>query len=252
MRFLNLFNDLTLWISVILNIVLIAKGATTYFARKRYIKNVLGFSREPVQISQCIFNLQMRSGSWNNFVTYASVTATNNIVNLLCSVNQEFYLVEQINDAKNEINIGGFTANKKTNAYLTKYFPGFKFQESREREQFHQKDDFDMKIYEFTDSGQKGFKVGNLFLDVTDRIMDYAFLIKLVKSDFKDDNEKTVHIVFGARDGGTEKATEYLLTHYKQIYQKYGKEHYFFALEVQQGEINYNRGIIDLTDQMFG
>lgn len=44
-----------------------------------------------------------------------------------------------------------------------------------------------------------------------------------------------------------------LLTHYKQIYKKFGNDHYFFAIEINlvDESINYSQGIIDFTDEMF-
>ena len=71
--------------------------------------------------------------------------------------------------------------------------------------------------------------------------------------DFKNDNNKTVYIVFGGGNIGTVKATEYLSMCYKQIYKKYKTNHYFFALEVNKidNSINFSKGIIDLTDIMF-
>lgn len=177
----------------------------------------------------------------------------NNVINLLNIIGQKFYLVEKPIDAKNEINIGGFSANKKVNAYFVKYFSNFKFIETKAKEEAYKKHGVDMRMFEFNLKGKKGFRIDDIFLETTSRISDYAFLIKLVKEDFKNDNEKTVHIVFGGGDIGTIKATEYLLTHYKQIYEKFGENHYFFALEVNRidNSINYSKGIIDLTEKMF-
>ena len=162
-------------------------------------------------------------------------------------------MVEKPIDEKNEINIGGFSANRKVSAYFAKYFKNFKYIEAKEKEECFKKQDIDMRIFEFNEEGKKGFRIDDVFLETTSRISDYAFLIKLVKSDFKNDNEKTVHIVFGGGDIGTIKATEYLLTHYKQIYEEFGENHYFFALEVNRvdNSIKYAKGIIDLTDRMF-
>ena len=86
----------------------------------------------------------------------------------------------------------------------------------------------------------------------TDKI-DYAFLIKLTPDDFNNECKKTVHILFGERSIGTIKATEYLMTQYKEIYKKYRNNHYFFAIEINliDNSFNHKRGIIDLTQDMF-
>ena len=232
MNYLNYFNTTITIISFAANLMLIIPfliKVYEYFTKKRYVKKVLGYSKEAVQISHCTFELEMFSGSKNNFITYASVISMNNIINLFNIVGQRFYLVENPIDAKNEINIGGFSANKKVNAYFAKYFKGFKYLETEDKEEAHKRKGFDMRVFEFNKEGKKGFKINDVFLETTSRISDYAFLIKLVKSDFKNDNEKTVHIVFGGGDIGTIKATEYLLTHYKQIYEKFGENHYLFC-----------------------
>ena len=75
----------------------------------------------------------------------------------------------------------------------------------------------------------------------------------MVESDFKDDNNKVVHILFGAGDRATYIASQYLSTHYKQIYHTFRNEHYFFAIEVNlvDESVNHSKGIIDLTNEMF-
>lgn len=256
MEYLNYFNNTITVISFVVNIMLIIPcifKIYEYFTRKRYAKKVLGYSKEAVQVSQCTFELNMLSGSKNTFITYASVISTNNVISLFNIVGQKFCLVENPIDARNEINIGGFSANKKVNAYFVKYFNNFKFLDTKNKEEAYQKHGVDMKMFEFNEQGKKGFRIDDTFYDITSKVSDYAFLIKLTNSDFKNSNEKTVHIVFGIGDVGTIKATEYLLTHYKQIYEMFGEEHYFFALEVNKvdNSINYARGIIDFTDRMF-
>lgn len=83
---------------------------------------------------------------------------------------------------------------------------------------------------------------------------DYAFFIKMVDSDFKNEDNKTVHIIFGASDRATYIASQYFLTHCKKIYEKFKGNHYFIAVEVNlvDNSINHSRGIIDLTEDMFG
>ena len=257
MSYLNYFNNVITIISFIVNIMFVVPAMVKiyiYFTKKRYVKKVLGYGNEAVQISHCTFLLETYTHSQNNFITYASVIAMNNVINLFNIINQKFYLVENPIDVKNEINIGGFTANKKVNAYFIKYFSNFKYIDSIKKKAAYEKHPVDQRIFEFSIDDKRGFKIDDdYFLDTTGKISDYAFLIKLVKSDFKNDNEKTVHILFGGGDIGTIKATEFLLTHYKQIYEVFGEKHYFFALEINRvdNSINYSKGIIDLTDRMF-
>lgn len=257
MEHINNFNNLITIMSFILNITFVIPiliRIHIYFTQKIYIKKVLGYSKGNVQISHCIFPLETYSHSQNNFIAYSSLVAMNNIVELFNIIQQKFYLIENPIDVKNEMNIGGFSANKKVSAYFTKYFPHFKYIENINKKEAYSKHPTDKHIYEFSFENKRGFKIDEeLFLDTTEKICDYAFLIKLVKADFKNDYEKTVHILFGGSDIGTIKATEYLLTHCKQIYEAFGEKHYFFALEINRvdNSINYQKGIIDLTDRMF-
>lgn len=172
---------------------------------------------------------------------------------LLNSVNQRFNLIDNNQESKNEINIGGFMTNKSVNAYFIKYFSSLKYVINIKYKEVYDKYPINKAIVDYS-SDKFGFKIDNeVFLETNSKICDYAFLIKLTKSDFKDDNEKTVHIIFGGSDVGTLKASEFLFTHCKQIYQKYGKNHYFFAIEINRTDesINYTKGMIDLTDRMF-
>lgn len=213
----------------------------------------MGFSNEKVQIKNSTFCLQEPIGVYNNFITYSSLQSINNVINLLNIVNQEFNLIDNGQENRNEINIGGFMTNKSVNAYFIKYFKSFKYVTNIKYKNAYDQYPINKQIIEYT-SEKFGFKIDNeLFLEAGSKISDYAFLIKLTKSDFKDDNEKTVHIIFGGSDIGTVKASEYLYTHCKQIYRKYKKNHYFFAIEINRTDesVNYTKGIIDLTNVMF-
>ncbi len=258
MKIFQNFNDIIIIISFIFNIIFVVIPLIIkifrYLFVKRYIKLVLGYTEEDVKITNCIFSLSTPSNVQNDFVAYSSVLALNNINILFNMVNQRFCLDERIIDANNEMNIGGFTANKKVNAYFTKYFPNFKYVTNITNKEALERHPIDNKIFIYSTDNKKGFQInGHIFLNIIDRNTDYAILIKLTKEDFKDDNNRSVHIIFGGTDIGTIKGTEFLLTHYKQIYDTYGKNHYFFAIEINciDESINYSKKIIDLTDEMF-
>ena len=145
------------------------------------------------------------------------------------TVNKKFDLTENSINPQNEINIGGFVPNKKVNAYFSKHFPNFKFVASTERKSRYIKYTINQELIEYSDK-ENGFLVGtDIFLKI-DKTTDYAFVIKMKSGDFKNDNNKTIHIVFGGGNIGTVKATEYLLMYYKQIYKKYKTNHYFFCI----------------------
>ncbi|WP_304960620.1 hypothetical protein [Thomasclavelia cocleata] len=254
MENINIFNNIITILSFVVNLAFIIPFALkiyNYFTKKTYIKKVLGYKKDSVQISNSTFTLKAQTGLTNTFIKYSAVQATNNIINLFNIIEQSFYLVEDIKDAKNEMNIGGFLGNNKVNAYFVKYFEGFKFVTHIEYKTAYDNFPIDQRVIEYS-SDKVGFKIDNDTFWETDKI-DYGFLIKLINSDFKDDYEKTVHIVFGGSDIGTLKATEYLLTHYKQIYKKFGNNHYFFAIQINciDNSIDYSKGIIDLTEKMF-
>ncbi|MBQ4523341.1 MAG: hypothetical protein IJA10_10385 [Lachnospiraceae bacterium] len=255
MEKINIFNDVITIISFIMNLTLLLSVAVkiyVYFSKKRYVKKVLGFTKDTVQISNSTFHLITDTKSSNDFITYSSLKSINNVINLLNIIEKKFDLLNKTTETKNEINIGGFITNKKVNAYFTKYFPHFKFIINDKYKEVYDNYSIDKRIIEYS-SKTYGFKIVDNFLETDSQLTDYAFLIKLTNSDFKNNKKKTVHILFGGGDIGTVKATEYLLTHYKEIYKKYKNNHYFFAIKVNRVDesIDYSKGIIDLTDKMF-
>lgn len=177
----------------------------------------------------------------------------NNIINLLGKAGKKFDLMGKEFNYKNEINIGGFMVNKKVNAYFSKYFLDFKYVTDINYKEKYDSYTLDTRIVDYS-YDKFGFYINNQkFLEIKYGYVDYAFCIKMVESDFKSDNKKAVHILFGAGDKATYIASEYLLTNYKSIYEKFGDKHYFFALEVNlvDESVNGARGIIDLTNDMF-
>ncbi|MCI8347782.1 MAG: hypothetical protein HFJ12_07590 [Bacilli bacterium] len=176
-----------------------------------------------------------------------------NILSIFNIINQSFSFTSQVDNARNEICIGGFLPNKRVNAYFIKYFNNFKFYVDDKLKNDYEKYPIDtqMLIYSKT---KIGFKINeNTFLETKLDKIDYAFLIKLTPDDFKGECNKTVHILFGGRAISTIKATEYLKTQYKEIYKKYGDNHYFFAIEINliDNSFNHKKGIIDFTKDMF-
>lgn len=248
---INLINDLFTILSLVINIFFafdLSIRLYHYITKKRYIKKVLGFNKNIVQISHSTFSLSLYHEQKHDFITYESIESINNIVELLHIINQKFSLFEKSNSIKNEINIGGFVANVKVNAYFTNQFPDFKYIANINRKNVYMNYPINHNLIEYSDN-KTGFKIKNkLFLE-TNKNIDYAFLLKMTNNDFKDSEEKTTHIIFGGSNLGTIKATEYLLTHYKQIYKKYGKGHYFFAIKINRLDksIDYSQGIIDLS-----
>lgn len=138
----------------------------------------------------------------------------NNIINLLHICDYKFNLLGNDYDAKNEIHIGGFVANKRVASYFVQHFPNFKYNANIEREKLYKKFPGNKKIIEYTEF-ETGFNINNSIFLKTDSQVDYAFLIKLIKSDFKDNNGKIVHILFGGENMGTAKSTEYFLKNNK-------------------------------------
>lgn len=258
MKYIFFFNNFSTIISFIIYLILavpyIFKGYN-YFTKKRYIKKVLGFKKETVQLTHATYYLSTSPGTFDNFIPCAALDAANNIIYLLNEIKQKYELIDLKKDIKHEINIGGFMTNKHVNAYFSKYFKEFKyFVNIKHKEEF---DSFpiDKNIVKYS-SDKYGFKLNDeIFLETSSKISDYAFLIKLTKDDFKDDNQRIVHILFGGTALGTLKATEFLLTHSKKIYERYGSNHYFFALKINQidNSIDFSKenGINDYTSIMF-
>lgn len=255
MDYLIIFNNFTAIISFLVgvpSIIALSIKIYRYFCDIRYAKKILGFDKQPVQITQCIFEIEMKNYDERYYITHSSIIALNNTIELLNITGQKFYLIDNSREAINEINIGGFVANKTVSSYIKKYFPDFKFIIDSNNGKAYQQNPVDKDIFILSDN-KKQFKIGKKILDMSDGSVDYAILIKLTKDDFKDVNKKTVHIVFGGGDLGTIKATEYLATNYKSIYRTFGKKHYFFALEVRETDrkINDSIGIMDFTNEMF-
>lgn len=253
---IGFFNNIGLWISFFVNICLIVPliyKAYKYFTDKRYLKKVLGYSEDPVQISHSVFTFSIGEKTTNTFITTSSVKAINTVVGMFDKVNQKYDLDDVSDDQENEMNIGGFTTNKKVNMYIAKYFPDFKYCTSHSSAEKYNAWGIDTSVIKYTET-KKGFDIpGAEFMSTEQGKADYAFLIKLVKSDFKGVSGKTVHMLFGAVDIGTIKAAEYLAKYYKQIYKLHKDGHYFLAVEVSRidGSFNFSKGPIDLTDKMF-
>lgn len=207
-----------------------------------------------MQITHGLFYLETDMGIKNNFITYASLGSIDNIIRLLKKVGNEFDLLGKEINYANEINIGGFMVNKRVNAYFSKYFLNFRYVTDINYKEQYDSYKLDTEIVDYS-CDKFGFNINNKeFLEVKYGYKDYAFCIKMLESDFKNDNKKAVHILFGAGDKATYIASEYLLINYKKIYEEFGNKHYFFALEVNlvDESVNSARGIIDLTRHMFG
>ncbi len=256
MKYISIFNDITPYISFAVNIAFLIPLAIKiylYFTDKKYLKRVLGFSNNLVQITHGVFHLETDIGIKNDFITYASLGSVDNMISLLEQAGNVFDLMGKEINYDNEINIGGFMVNKRVNAYFSKYFSNFKYVTDinyKEKYDFYK---LNTGIVDYS-YDKFGFDINNQeFLEVKYGYIDYAFCIKMVESDFKNDNKKAVHILFGAGDKATYIASEYLLINYKKIYEKFGKKHYFFAPEVNlvDESVNGARGIIDLTHHMF-
>ena len=247
----NIFTAMSFLVNILVLIKFIP-NAFSYIFTKRYVKYVLGFDKDTVQITHSMFKFSTGQGYIYNYITYEALKSVDNIIKLLHICDFKFNLLGNDDNAKNEINIGGFVANKRVASYFTQYFPNFKYKANIGRKKIYKKFPGNESIIEYTEF-ETGFNINNAIFLKTDSHTDYAFIIKLIKSDFKDNNGKTVHILFGGENLGTEKSTEYFLKHTKQIYKKYKKNHYFFAIEINKtdGSINYSKGIIDLTDIMF-
>ncbi len=254
MDYVTTFNNIVTILSLVFNIVSIPfliKKVFNYFYKKRIIKKILGFTHDIVQISYSVRDIENENGNKNNYMTHDCFESINNIIKLLNMKNLKYKVANEIN-SNNEINIGGFLNNKKVNVYFTNYFKNFKYIVYEKNKSIFEGYPIDHSILEYS-IDKSGFKIGNDIFEIKKDVNDYAFLIKLVKSDFKDNNKKAVHIIFGGGSMATKKATEYLLFNYKQIYKHFKKNHYFFALEINciDQSINYSKGIINLTDRMF-
>lgn len=250
-----IFNNIITIISFIVNFAFIIPfliSLYNYISKKRYIKKILEFNNDITHITHSTFYFSNGTGHEHEYITYESLEGINNIIKLLHAINKKFDLTETINNSHNEINIGGFVSNRKVNSYFTKHFNNFKFIANIDRKNRYSKYPINHELIEYSDM-KTGFLIENNIFFKIDEKTDYAFVIKMKKSDFKDDISKTVHIVFGGGNIGTVKATEYLSMYYKQIYKKFKNNHYFFALEINRidNTINFSKGIIDLTDIMF-
>lgn len=251
-KFISFISNSPVVISFLTNISLAICWLYNYFSKKKYIKGVLGFNKNKVQFTHSEFVLNSDLRHKHRFITYESLESISNVIKLLNIVNKQFDLIEK-DITNNEINIGGFLTNKKVNVYFNEHFKNFKIIENISRQKVLNNRPINHDVIEYTSSDESGFKIGDDYYLKMDKYSDYAFLIKLIETDFRNADKKTVHILFGGGNIGTIKATEYLLTHYRQIYKKYKKGHYFFAIKINltDNSIDFSKGIIDLTDKMF-
>lgn len=257
MNYLIVFNNFMVFISFVVNILFLIPfiySIYKYFTQKRYIKKVLDYNKnEPVQIYQSTYTFSSVEGYIYDYITYNSLECMDNILSVFNIINQKFSFTTQIDNACNEICIGGFLPNKRVNSYFVKYFNNFKFYADEKFKEPYEKCPINTQIIIYS-KNKFGFKINeNIFLETKHNKIDYAFLIKLTPDDFNNECKKTVHILFGGRAISTVKATEYLRTQYKEIYKKYKSNHYFFAIEINliDNSFNHKKGIIDLTKEMF-
>lgn len=83
MDYLNYFNNAITILSFVVNLMFVLPcliNLYEYFSKKRYVKKVLGYSKEAVQISHCTFELEMLSGVKNNFITCSKEFISNSIL----------------------------------------------------------------------------------------------------------------------------------------------------------------------------
>lgn len=241
MKYINFLNNNITVISLFLNLIVIIdliKKALDFVFKKYYIKKVLGYNNEFVNIS-CY-------DEKNNFLSYHDIEAVNNIITMFFEINQKFTFTRIDKDVDNEMCIGGFLVNRKINTYFVKYFEDFKYLMLPNLKERYG----DNPFIEYNPD-ENGYKVRDIVLSC-DSSTDYAFLIKLTKEDLQS-AKKVIHIIHGSYEVGLIRASEYLVTHYKEIYKEYKNRHYFFALEINRfdGSINHSKGRIDFTDKMF-
>ncbi len=114
MNYIILFNNTITLLSFAVNIFFILPylyKVYKYFSQKRYIKKVLSFNDESIQIYQAANNYTSVEGFESEIVTYDSLEGLYNILNLLSLINKRFDFVNQSDTSKNEICIGGFLYN---------------------------------------------------------------------------------------------------------------------------------------------
>lgn len=256
MKYIILSNNLITIISFLVNIFFFTPfiyKIYKYFTQKRYINKILAYNSEPVQIYNSTHTFTTVGGFTYDFITYNSLVSMDNILSIFNIIGLNFSFTNHIDNARNEICIGGFLSNKRVNAYFIKYFSDFKYYVDEKLKKDYEKYTINTQMFVYSKS-KMGYKINeNTFLETKFNKTDYAFLIKLTPDDFKSECKKTVHILFGGISISTVKATEYLKTQYKEIYKKYKNNHYFLAIEINliDNSFNHKKGIIDLTNDMF-
>lgn len=213
----------------------------------------MAFKKQTVQIYQSTYEFDTVEGNRHEFITCHSMECIDNIVNLFNIINQKFIFVNHSDNAKNEICIGGFMANKRVIVHFVNHFKDFQYYVDEKFKNEYDKYPIPRKMIVYSKS-KIGFKITDeIFLEIKPGEVDYAFLIKLVPNDFNNECNKVIHILFGGFAISTVKATEYLCNEYKNIYRHYKNSHYFFALEINliNNSFNNKKGIIDLTKYMF-
>lgn len=252
---INNTNFVITFISVSINIFIgfmWLKHKFDYLFNTRYLKKLLAYTDEPVQIYQAVNDYISVEGFHSKIISIDSIEGLYNIINMLSLVGKEYKFVNQNDTCKNEICIGGFLYNKRVNSYFLNHFGNFKYYINTKYKDYYEKTTSNSPILKYTNH-KFGFYIDEtLFLEIIPDKKDYIFVIKLTPDDFKM-GEKTVHILFGGRLISTLKATEYLYSQYKNIYKKFKNKHYFFAVEFNlvDNSFNHQKGIIDLTEKMF-
>lgn len=254
MNNLEFFNDIVVLISFIVNLYFLLPliyRIYNYFAKKRNILKILSYNNDPIQIYEPMRELKTVDEKDRYYISCDSLKSIHNLISIFSLVNKKFIFINQDDNARNEICIGSFLNNKRTNSYFFKYFHNFTYYVNIEYKEEYSKYPMNTTMIVYCKE-KTGFRIGNgNFYETINGQIDFAFLIKLTPMDLN--TNKVVHILFGEKANTTFKATEYLKTHHKEIYQKYKNNHYFFAVEINliDNSFNLKKGIIDFTDEMF-
>lgn len=257
LEWLDNINSFITIISLLLNLgalVVCLKKAYHYIVDIRKLKILLGYKDKYIIVSQSLFVHSMIKGLEEYadcMMTYNSVLALNKVGFFLKKCNIEYDIFSNSNIYLGEMHLGGPITNKYVNSYMNYFFDNFKYVVPFDKRKEYENYPINTQVIEYSEN-RWGFKFYDKIYNL-DSKTDYAVLIKLTKTDFKNQFEKTVHIIFGGSDVGMLKGVEFFENHYKILYEKFKKDHYFIVISIDRvnGNIIFSNGIEDLTDIMF-
>ncbi len=251
-KFADAFLQILGGLSVIAGIIKLVYETIIYFKKKRHMKKLLMFNNGECYVSLAIYKKEV-TGADYDYVTTQEMNCFQEVQYMLSKINYKTIPYNFDYAGCNIIHISGPSANDNVNSILLAKHYNFKIFLPKENAERLRKLGVDISRYIFTENGDYKFQIGESEL-VLNNTKDYGVFIRIPFSK-EDGIDYTTHIIFGGWAKGTEAAVKFFTQNYKMIVEKFNKDRYCFAIELNRSnysiELLRKSDIIDLTTEFF-